>query len=183
MPEDLFVVGFETWTSSRSTDGLPLATEIFGECKLSCLLIPFMLTFELGSLVTLDSQLLPWTRSEPKTGNRWRAIANGARVYAFPIWLYCDDTSGNLSKKWNKHNSFLFTPAGLPRAHVHKEYNVHFLCTSNLAPPLEMLDGIVDELECVFTLYSTAELLTQYAGKAGKQAYGHGTMYINNAYL
>ncbi|KAJ6562524.1 hypothetical protein B0H19DRAFT_1375582 [Mycena capillaripes] len=28
-----------------------------------------------------------------------------------------------------------------------KEYNVHFLCTSNIAPPLEMLDGVLDQLE------------------------------------
>ncbi|KAJ7232926.1 hypothetical protein C8J57DRAFT_1250282 [Mycena rebaudengoi] len=42
------------------------------------------------------------------------------------MWLYCDDTSGNLSKKWNEHNSFLFTPAALP---------------------LEMLDGILDQLD------------------------------------
>lgn len=47
--------------------------------------------------------------------NPWWAKAKGTRVFAFPIWLYCDDTSGNLSKKWNAHNSFLFTPAGLPR--------------------------------------------------------------------
>ncbi|KAH9941369.1 hypothetical protein B0H21DRAFT_780213 [Amylocystis lapponica] len=31
------------------------------------------------------------------------------------MWLYCDDTSGNSSKKWNKHNSILLTLAGLPR--------------------------------------------------------------------
>lgn len=68
-------------------------------------------------------------------------------MYSFPIWLYCDDTSGNLSKKWNCHNSWLFTPAGLPRSEAAKEYNVHFLCTSNLAPPLEMADGIVDQIE------------------------------------
>ncbi|KAI6017922.1 hypothetical protein EDC04DRAFT_2870045 [Pisolithus marmoratus] len=49
--------------------------------------------------------------------------------------------AGNLSKWWNKHNSFLFTPAGLPCIAVHQEYNVHFLCTSNIAPPLEMLDA------------------------------------------
>ena len=71
---------------------------------------------------------------------------------AFPIWLYCDDTSGNLSKKWNEHNSFLFTAAGLPRAEAQKEFNVHFLSTSNLAPPLEMLDGVVDQLEYVMSL-------------------------------
>jgi hypothetical protein len=63
--------------------------------------------------------------------------------------MYCDDTSGNVSKKWNEHNSFLMTPAGLPREHSQKEYNIHFLCTSNLARPLEMLDGIVEQLECV----------------------------------
>ncbi|KIM65614.1 hypothetical protein SCLCIDRAFT_14846 [Scleroderma citrinum Foug A] len=91
--------------------------------------------------------LEPWTLTNPHEGNRWRVLANGARVYSFPIWLYCDDTSGNLSKCWNKHNSFLFTPAGLPRVAVHQEYNIHFLCTSNTAPPLEMLDGFVNQLE------------------------------------
>ncbi|OSD07688.1 hypothetical protein PYCCODRAFT_1358054, partial [Trametes coccinea BRFM310] len=87
-----------------------------------------------------------WTLTDPRVGNRWRLLAEGHRVVAFPIWLYCDDTSGNLSKKWNKHNSFLFTPAGLPRRLVHQEYNIHFLATSNTASPLEMLDGIVDQL-------------------------------------
>lgn len=98
---------------------------------------------------SVNGPLQPWTLTDAKVGNQWCARANGARVYCFPIWLYCDDTSGNLSKKWNKHNSFLFTPAGLPQTAVHQEYNVHFLCTSNLAPPLEMLDGIVDQLELV----------------------------------
>ncbi|KAI0375816.1 hypothetical protein BV20DRAFT_18264 [Pilatotrama ljubarskyi] len=88
----------------------------------------------------------PWTATNPASGNRWRTLASGHRVVAFPIWLNCDDTSGNLSKKWNKHNSFLFTPAGLPRRVVHHEYNIHFLATSNIAPPLEMLDGVVDQL-------------------------------------
>lgn len=108
---------------------------------------------DLGSLQAPNGPLTLWTRTDPALGNRWRVIAKGARVYAFPIWLYCDDTSGNLSKKWNKHNSFLFTPAGLPRAHVHMEYNVHFLCTSNIAPPLEMLEGVVEQLEYVHRLF------------------------------
>ncbi|KAJ6632502.1 hypothetical protein B0H10DRAFT_2251960 [Mycena sp. CBHHK59/15] len=73
-------------------------------------------------------------------------LSAGHRVLAFPIWLYCDDTSGNTSKKWNKHNSFLFAAAGIPRQYVHQESNIHFLATSNIAPPLEMLDGIVDQL-------------------------------------
>ena len=94
-------------------------------------------------------ELSAWTLTDPKTGNEWRERANGCRVLAFPLWLYCDDTSGNTSKKWNKHNSFLFTAAGLPREYVHLESNIHFLATSNIAPPLEMLDGIVEQLEYV----------------------------------
>ncbi|KAJ6574068.1 hypothetical protein B0H19DRAFT_1208170 [Mycena capillaripes] len=88
-----------------------------------------------------------WDMTDPAVGNPWRERPKGARVLAFPIWLYCDDTSGNLSKKWNEHNSFLFTPAGLPREQAQKKYNIHFLCTSNIAPPLEMLDGVLDQLE------------------------------------
>ena len=98
--------------------------------------------------------ILKWTRTDPEVGNRWRVIAGGARVYSFPIWLYCDDVSGNQSKRWNKHYSFLFSAAGLPHALFQHEYNVHFLCTSNLAAPLEMMDGIVSQLEYVFVLPS-----------------------------
>ncbi|KAJ7443599.1 hypothetical protein B0H11DRAFT_1747920 [Mycena galericulata] len=94
-----------------------------------------------------NGMISEWTLTNPVEGNPWRERAKGSRVYAFPIWLYCDDTSGNLSKKWNEHNSFLFTPAGLPREQAQKEFNIHFLSTSNIAPPLEMLDGILDQLE------------------------------------
>ncbi|CAK5274493.1 unnamed protein product [Mycena citricolor] len=90
---------------------------------------------------------VPWTFTNSVLGNPWRAKADGCRVVSFPMWLYCDDTSGNVSKKWNKHNSFLMTPAGLNRHNSQKEYNIHFLCTSNIAPPLEMMDGVVEQLK------------------------------------
>ncbi|KAJ3841467.1 hypothetical protein F5878DRAFT_610142 [Lentinula raphanica] len=96
---------------------------------------------------TSPDTYMAWGKTNPSMGNRWRKKSQGKRVVAFPIWLYCDDTSGNTSKKWNKHNSFLFTAAGLPRHLASRETNVHFLCTSNTAPPLEMLDGIVEQLE------------------------------------
>ncbi|KAJ7782126.1 hypothetical protein B0H14DRAFT_2400905, partial [Mycena olivaceomarginata] len=57
-------------------------------------------------------------------GNKWRARAEGSRVVMFPLWMYRDNTSGNVSKKWNEHNSFLVTPAGLPREESLKEYNI-----------------------------------------------------------
>ncbi|KAF8891836.1 hypothetical protein BD779DRAFT_1437618 [Infundibulicybe gibba] len=130
VPEDQFLVSFTLWNSTPSTGHLPPVWSILGSL-----------------LEATNVQLSPWTRTNPQHGNQWRSKAGGSRVYSFPIWLYCDDTSGNVSKKWNKHNSFLFTAAGLPRHHLHQEYNIHFLSTSNIAPLLEMLDGIVDQLE------------------------------------
>ncbi|KAI6106811.1 hypothetical protein EDD17DRAFT_1782578 [Pisolithus thermaeus] len=91
--------------------------------------------------------VLPWTLTDPTVGNGWHVWAQGHHVLSYMIWLYCDNTSGNMSKKWNKHNSFLFTATGLPHVMVHKESSIHFLAMSNIVPPLEMLDGIVDQLE------------------------------------
>ncbi|KAF4615110.1 hypothetical protein D9613_003453 [Agrocybe pediades] len=96
---------------------------------------------------TNGESLEPWSLTDPVVGNRWRSLSKGHRTLALPLWVYCDDTSGNTSKKWNEHNSFLFSLSGLPREDAAKEYNVHFLCTSNLAPPLEMMEGVVDQIE------------------------------------
>ncbi|KAG0147462.1 hypothetical protein CROQUDRAFT_61614 [Cronartium quercuum f. sp. fusiforme G11] len=62
--------------------------------------------------------------------------------------LYSDDTSGNISKKWNKHMSFYCNLAGLPPKMTNQEYNIHFISTSNAATALESADSLVDEL-CV----------------------------------
>ncbi|KAF8593810.1 hypothetical protein BDV93DRAFT_612096 [Ceratobasidium sp. AG-I] len=48
-------------------------------------------------------------------------------------------------KKWNRHNSHLFALAGLPREEVQSPYHVHFMSTSNLAGPQEMLEAIAEE--------------------------------------
>ncbi|KAI9429051.1 hypothetical protein H4582DRAFT_2114726 [Lactarius indigo] len=132
VPQDEFLILFNTWDSSQFASGLPSARSI------------------VGSILRPDGEVVPWSRTQPSVGNRWRVRASGAFVYCFPIWLYCDNVSGNQSKKWNKHYSFLFSPAGLPHAHFQKEYNVHFLCTSNLASPLEMMDRIVEQLEAAW---------------------------------
>ncbi|KAI5996522.1 hypothetical protein F5J12DRAFT_907093 [Pisolithus orientalis] len=133
------LVSFKNWNISQSTSVLPPAHNILG---MFLLLLHLSYSKQLGIENSCQAGLLlePWTLTNPHQGNHWC-------VYGFPIWLYCDDTSGNVSKRWNKHHSFLFTPAGLPHAAVHQEYNVHFLCTSNVAPPLEMLDGFVNQLE------------------------------------
>ncbi|KAI5997804.1 hypothetical protein F5J12DRAFT_906909 [Pisolithus orientalis] len=91
--------------------------------------------------------VLPWRLTDSTVGDRWHAQVQGCHVLNYMMWCYCDNTSGNISKKWNKHNSFLITTAILPHVIVHKEGNIHFLVTCNIAPPLEMFDGIVDQLE------------------------------------
>ncbi|KAF8260388.1 hypothetical protein EI94DRAFT_1773711 [Lactarius quietus] len=79
-------------------------------------------------IVSGNGHVFNWTQTDPEVGNRWHVLAGGARV-------------------WNKHYLFLFLAAGLPRALFQHEYNVHFLCTSNLATLLEMMDGIVSQLK------------------------------------
>ncbi|KAI6157355.1 hypothetical protein BKA82DRAFT_4410080, partial [Pisolithus tinctorius] len=127
VPASDLLLSFPHLLQTRQTDGLPDPRNIIG-------------AYILGAGVS------PWSFTDPTVGNRWCTQSRGHRVITYMMWLYCDDTSGNMSKKWNKHNSFLFTAAGLPRAMVHQESNIHFLATSNIAPPLEMLDGIVDQL-------------------------------------
>ncbi|KAI0261430.1 hypothetical protein BC834DRAFT_925517 [Gloeopeniophorella convolvens] len=51
-----------------------------------------------------------------------------------------------MSKRWNKHDSLLFVLAGLPQEQMLLPYNIHFLCTSNLASPLEMCERVCQEL-------------------------------------
>ena len=83
--------------------------------------------------------------------------------------MFCDDTSGNTSKKWNKHNSLLFTLAGLPHDFIHLLYNIHFLATSNIASPLEMFEVLVDKLRCVHLSPSCNPRLTRFAEKFAKK--------------
>ncbi|KAJ3715764.1 hypothetical protein C8R42DRAFT_704476 [Lentinula raphanica] len=126
--EEFFLKSFPTLLSDHQNGTYPLSTN------------PSMIE-------VTPATICKWTITNPVLGNPWRQRANGAQVLSYPIWLYCDDTSGNTSKRWNEHNSFLFTSAGLDRSESSKEYNIHFLATSNSAPPLEMLDGIADQIQ------------------------------------
>ncbi|KAJ3829433.1 hypothetical protein F5880DRAFT_396644 [Lentinula raphanica] len=132
--EEFFLKSFPTLLSDHQNGIYPLSTN------------PSMIEDVIDYTAT-PATICKWTSTNPVLGNPWRQRANGAQVLSYPIWLYCDDTSGNTSKRWNEHNSFLFTSAGLDRSESSKEYNVHFLATSNSAPPLEMLDGIADQIQ------------------------------------
>ncbi|POV99603.1 hypothetical protein PSTT_13685 [Puccinia striiformis] len=83
--------------------------------------------------------------------NPWRTKAAGKILRHIPINLYCDDTSGNKSKKWNKHISYYFTLSGLPPKISNQQFNCHFLCTSNIAGPLELGEMVVEQLNDMAT--------------------------------
>jgi hypothetical protein len=81
--------------------------------------------------------------------NPWRKKAAGRILRNVPITLYCDDTSGNKSKKWNKHISYYFTLSGLPPNISNQQFNCHFLCTSNTVGALELGEMVVAQLKYV----------------------------------
>ncbi|KAH7891043.1 hypothetical protein F5I97DRAFT_1827011 [Phlebopus sp. FC_14] len=125
VPSSAFLLSFPHLVETFAGDRLPDPHLIIGTIKEQ----------ELGVCL--------WCLMDPAQGNHWRLQSQGHHILTFMIWWYCDDTSGNLSKKWNKYNSFLFIAAGLSHVMAQKESNVHFLSTSNIAPLLKMLDGIV----------------------------------------
>ncbi|EFP87206.2 uncharacterized protein PGTG_12790 [Puccinia graminis f. sp. tritici CRL 75-36-700-3] len=102
--------------------------------------------YELGDHMTLI-HLLP---------NPWRNHAKGRMIRHMPITLYCDDTSGNQSKRWNKHVPFYFTLSGLPPNWSNQQYNCHYLITSNVANVMELAGPIVDEMNQLSTTRAVA---------------------------
>ncbi|KAA1073675.1 hypothetical protein PGT21_022199 [Puccinia graminis f. sp. tritici] len=99
----------------------------------------------------MDALLIEANNVEVAFPNPWRAKAAGRMIRHVPITLYSDDTSGNVSKQWNKHVSYYFTLSGLPPNHTNQEYNCHFISTSNVAGPLELAEQIVDEMNDLAT--------------------------------
>ena len=57
--------------------------------------------------------------------------AQGRPVRMCPIILYSDDTSGNLSKKWNCFNIWCVQLAALPRSENAKLQNIFYITCSN----------------------------------------------------
>ncbi|KAI8453481.1 hypothetical protein BY996DRAFT_6414632 [Phakopsora pachyrhizi] len=65
--------------------------------------------------------------------------------------IYSDDTSGNLSKQWNKHLSIFISLAGLPPHISNQEYNTLFVSKTNIATALELAAPVVEELNILST--------------------------------
>ncbi|OAV89021.1 hypothetical protein PTTG_28844 [Puccinia triticina 1-1 BBBD Race 1] len=89
--------------------------------------------------------------SETPFPNEWSKKAGGKILRNVPITLYSDNTSGNKSKKWNKHISYYFTLSGLPPKISNQQFNCHFLCTTNITGPLELGEMVVEQLNDMAT--------------------------------
>ncbi|KAG0139704.1 hypothetical protein CROQUDRAFT_26242, partial [Cronartium quercuum f. sp. fusiforme G11] len=63
-----------------------------------------------------------------------------------PLPLYSDDTSGNVSKKFNKHMFIYCTLSSLPPKLTDQEFNVHPLACSNIASVFKLADQIIEEV-------------------------------------
>ncbi|KAI8461625.1 hypothetical protein BY996DRAFT_6429319 [Phakopsora pachyrhizi] len=68
-----------------------------------------------------------------------------------PLSFYADDTSGNISKQWNKHISIFMSLAGLPPKLSNQEFNKLFVSTSNIASALELAAPVFEELKKLTT--------------------------------
>ncbi|KAJ1555108.1 hypothetical protein HK096_008907 [Nowakowskiella sp. JEL0078] len=84
---------------------------------------------------------------EASKPNTLHIKAAGALVMIFPIALFTDDMSGNRSKKWNCHESWLWSPACIPIHEAQRPYNIHFVCTSNRSSSLEIAPALMKELQ------------------------------------
>ncbi|KAI9092383.1 hypothetical protein DFS34DRAFT_575283 [Phlyctochytrium arcticum] len=72
--------------------------------------------------------------------------ANGHRVIMAPVDLFCDDSAGTDSKKWNPFYNWEMRLGGLRSSEGFRDFHTHFLATSNRASALEMAKAIVDSI-------------------------------------
>ena len=50
---------------------------------------------------------------ELKKSSDWKGKSGGCHVEVVPLIIFCDDVSGNVSKKWNKFDVWAMILAGL----------------------------------------------------------------------
>ncbi|KAI8444470.1 hypothetical protein BY996DRAFT_6435255 [Phakopsora pachyrhizi] len=78
--------------------------------------------------------------------NPWRIKAEDKIIRHVPLLFYGDDTSGNLSKQWNKHISIFMSLAGLSPKLSNQEINKLFVATSNITSALDLAAPVFEEL-------------------------------------
>ncbi|KAI9358244.1 hypothetical protein DFJ73DRAFT_622333, partial [Zopfochytrium polystomum] len=84
--------------------------------------------------------------SSPIQSNPLRQKAAGKSVLMAPLTLSEDDLSGNVSKKWNKYESWSFTFAGLPEPFRSLREHNHFILASKTATGIESTEVIAKNI-------------------------------------
>ncbi|CAD6943104.1 unnamed protein product [Tilletia caries] len=87
---------------------------------------------------------------ELRHGNPLRVTAGNKKVYSVPIGIFCDDLSGNKSKKWNKHEALYFSNLLLDRALLDLDAHTHFLSVSASVTATAQLEVVVTALIDVY---------------------------------
>jgi hypothetical protein len=144
---DYQVGGFVIKNSVLHVLSDPVPTCPAADGKLSSLpqhrkLIPS--TFFNGDIVARNVEIANLTDPYADVRTRLKTASGGRRILSVPVVLQCDDMSGNRSKRWNKHMSWLAQLGGLKFNERTREFNMHFVSTSNIAGGLEMGAGVLD---------------------------------------
>ena len=76
-----------------------------------------------------------------------RQAACGKPSVCVPLLIFSDETSGNVSKKWNLLETYSMFLAGLERKELNKHTNIHFLATSHLVDTTTLGKAIAENLK------------------------------------
>ncbi|KAF8588127.1 hypothetical protein K439DRAFT_1645660 [Ramaria rubella] len=67
----------------------------------------------------------------------------------FPVSIFIDDASANISKQWNKHYCVYMSNRALPRELIDQEFNICFVATLPSVSALELMQGVKESLHDV----------------------------------
>ncbi|KAG9089001.1 hypothetical protein FRC06_001747, partial [Ceratobasidium sp. 370] len=141
----------EPYAIGHKVENTPTGLRVFCEDRITIRLATFLESFhslEARAAVPAFDDVSADFRA--KMPHRLRSLAGSRLVYSVPLIIFMDDTSGNVSKQWNKHWSCYLSNAALPREVLQSEYYVRFASTSTHASPLELMQGIRASIEEAF---------------------------------
>ena len=71
----------------------------------------------------------------------------GKPTTTLSLLVFSDETSGNMTKKWNRFETFSMSLAGLPWKEIRKIENIRFLGMSNIVPFVPLKKSIANYLQ------------------------------------
>ena len=95
-------------------------------CDVSCL------RDNLADLLETEPLIQQWWRERRACAlyHKDRDVRKNMPIFVSCVKVFADDTSGNVSKQWNKHLNQYLSHDNLPRYMASMQSHVHFLSTS-----------------------------------------------------